>query len=293
MLGTSNPFRSSHGHDRIGGTLGSTQRSAASSERTRAQQTWLHLFQQPRASYRQVSTGISPPDQPSIESYLQTPAALALQGQQELPVVGANYEFIEPQEWPSDIVRITNNVFCTSQPYPVAKKYSNYRDDCGCDGDRCVADHGVRSWSSCINVNQDIVCDDSICFNGPECGNRMHQRLALDLISTSVGLGVLCAVAIPKDTFIIEYVGEVLLGPDARKRDDKRYQVALKEKATWSGSMDVFIDARRCGNENRFFNHSCRPNCGLYELERANTSRLILDDRYPSSTGVDVQVHGR
>jgi SET domain-containing protein len=102
----------------------------------------------------------------------------------------------------------------------------------------------------------------------------MQQQYALDLIATHVGLGVVCNAAIPKDAFIVEYVGEVLLGPDAHERPDKRYQVELKTKGSWDGPTEVFIDAARCGNESRFINHSCDPNCGLYEPEWTNTSRL-------------------
>jgi hypothetical protein len=69
-------------------------------------------------------------------------------------------------------------------------------------------------------------------------------------------------------------VGEVLLGVDARKRVNRRYQVELKTKAKWDAPTDVFIDAGRCGNESRIVNHACRPNCGLFELEWTNTARL-------------------
>ncbi|KAE8914992.1 hypothetical protein PF005_g3334 [Phytophthora fragariae] len=96
----------------------------------------------------------------------------------------------------------------------------------------------------------------------------------LDLISTPVGLGVVCDSTIPKDAFVVEYVGEVLLGVDTQKRVDRRYQVELKPKAIWDGLTDVFIDADRCGNESRFVNHACRLNCGVFELEWTNTARL-------------------
>jgi histone-lysine N-methyltransferase ASH1L len=102
----------------------------------------------------------------------------------------------------------------------------------------------------------------------------MQQQYALDLIVTPVGLGVICNVAISKDTFVVEYQGEVLLGPDAHERPDKRYQMELKTTASWDGPTEVFIDVARCGNESRFINHSCDPSGGLYELEWMNTSRL-------------------
>ncbi|ETK83250.1 hypothetical protein L915_11501 [Phytophthora nicotianae] len=193
---------------------------------------------------------------------------------QRFSSVGGDYSFVEINAWPEHIVHITNNAFCASQPYPVSRRYPTQREYCECLGGRCLVDNAPRRNSSCINVLQDIVCDDAYCFLGPSCGNRMQQNFNLDLISTRVGLGVVCGTTIPKDSFIIEYVGEVLLGPEAQQRTDQRYQVELKAKASWDGPQDVYIDAARCGNESRFINHSCNPNCKLYELEWANTSRL-------------------
>ncbi|KAE9324479.1 hypothetical protein PR003_g16721 [Phytophthora rubi] len=38
--------------------------------------------------------------------------------------------------------------------------------------------------------------------------------------------------------------------------------------------MDVFIDALACGNESRFLNNSCHPNCEMYKWGWINTTRL-------------------
>ncbi|EGZ07757.1 hypothetical protein PHYSODRAFT_529417 [Phytophthora sojae] len=121
-----------------------------------------------------------------------------------------------------------------------------------------------------------MVCDDTNCSTGNCCGNRLLQHYQLDLVSTRVGLGVVCGSAIAKDAFIVEYVGEVLLGPAALTRSNRRFQVEMKAKASWNGPTAVYIDAAECGNESRFINHSCRPNCELSELEWTNTSRLAI-----------------
>ncbi|KAG7377620.1 histone H3-K9 methyltransferase KMT1 [Phytophthora pseudosyringae] len=225
---------------------------------TRAQQEWLRLFELPHHHNYYQHERTAPTAPPVMET---------------LSIIGGDFNFVETQAWLRNIVYVANNLFAASQSYPVSKRYSSYLEDCGCAGERCISDYGTRH-SSYINVNQAIVCNDSICFVGPISGNRMKQRYNLDLISTRVGLGVMCNATIPKDAFIIEYVGEILLGTDATKRRDKRYQVATKAKASWEGPIDVFIDAARCDNESRFINHSCSPNCGLFELEWTNTSRL-------------------
>jgi len=139
---------------------------------------------------------------------------------------------------------------------------------------RCIADDGTRLTSGCINVGTNLICDDTNCSVGADCGNRFESRYELDLISTRVGLGVVCSVTIPKGAFIVEYVGEMLLYDDAVKRSDKQYLVELKTEGLWDGPVDLFIDASGCGNESRFINHSCDPNCALYEWEWTNSVRL-------------------
>jgi histone-lysine N-methyltransferase SETD2 len=66
---------------------------------------------------------------------------------------------------------------------------------------------------------------------------------------------------VKKGQFIIEYVGEVL--------DDKHYQ---KRMMQYDGERHYYflslaanqtIDASRRGNNARFINHSCNPNCQL------------------------------
>ncbi|KAE9105994.1 hypothetical protein PF005_g13146 [Phytophthora fragariae] len=154
----------------------------------------------------------------------QAPPPPALVGTS--PIIGGDYEFVEAQDWPHDIMHVTSNIFTVTQPYPVMQRYSTYRNDCGCDGDHCVVRPGERRTSSCIN----------------------HYKL--DLISTPVCLGVVCDSTIPKDAFVVEYVGEVLLGVDTQKRVDRRFQVELKMKAIWVGPTDVFIDAGRNATSN-------------------------------------------
>ncbi|OWZ09877.1 hypothetical protein PHMEG_00017348 [Phytophthora megakarya] len=179
-----------------------------------------------------------------------------------LPLVGVDFDVVEICPWPTEVVHISHNVFYCSQPFPVSKHLQVTAKNVGVIWTAALSATGL-----CINAYQDIVCDDSVCFLGPECGNRMIQHYTLDLIRTRVGFGVVCDVAIPKDAFIIEYVSEVLLGPDGRKRSDRCYQVHMKTRANWDAAKNIFINAASCGNESRCINHSCKPNCALYELE--------------------------
>jgi len=74
------------------------------------------------------------------------------------------------------------------------------------------------------------------------------------------GLGAFATQTIPKGTRLIEYAGERLTPKeaDARYPDDERgrhhtYLFAIAD--------DVVVDAAVNGNDARFINHSCDPNC--------------------------------
>ena len=74
------------------------------------------------------------------------------------------------------------------------------------------------------------------------------------------GLGVFATDAIPSGVRLIEYSGERLTPTDA----DERYpDVPGERHHTYLFAIDdtVVIDAAVGGNEARFINHSCAPNC--------------------------------
>lgn len=62
---------------------------------------------------------------------------------------------------------------------------------------------------------------------------------------------------IPADTFIIEYKGEFIKRAEFKKRFEKNGE---KNVYFLSVSKEVYIDAKKYGNESRFANHSCQPN---------------------------------
>jgi hypothetical protein len=74
------------------------------------------------------------------------------------------------------------------------------------------------------------------------------------------GLGVFAAKRIPKGSRIIEYVGERVSHDEA----DRRYEEKdANDSHTFLFIVDskTVIDAGVDGNDARFFNHSCDPNC--------------------------------
>lgn len=71
--------------------------------------------------------------------------------------------------------------------------------------------------------------------------------------------GAFATEDIPKGTMIVEYVGEKISNEEA----DKREETNDERGVTYIFCLDEnsCIDGAVGGNESRFINHSCEPNC--------------------------------
>lgn len=81
------------------------------------------------------------------------------------------------------------------------------------------------------------------------------------------GHGVFALRRIRKNTELIEYLGERISHAEA----DRRYEnKAVDDNHTFLFTVDArtVIDADHGGNEGRYFNHSCDPNCESYSHKR-------------------------
>ena len=74
------------------------------------------------------------------------------------------------------------------------------------------------------------------------------------------GLGAFARTDIPKRTKVIEYTGEKISNAEADRRYDDE---AMKRHHTFLFILNsrTCVDAAFNGNEARFLNHSCDPNC--------------------------------
>ena len=80
------------------------------------------------------------------------------------------------------------------------------------------------------------------------------------------GTGVFATQKIPKNTDIIQYVGEKISKKEGDRRSSLRIKKFLNSKIT--GSVYIFelnkkfdIDGSPLYNKARYINHSCEPNC--------------------------------
>jgi uncharacterized protein len=103
------------------------------------------------------------------------------------------------------------------------------------------------------------------------------------------GLGVFAAQKITKGTRIIEYVGEHVSHDEA----DRRYEDKdANDSHTFLFIVDskTVIDAGVDGNDARFFNHSCDPNCESVVEERRVFIEAIRDVEAGGELTYDYQI---
>ncbi|MGE5244050.1 MAG: SET domain-containing protein [Betaproteobacteria bacterium] len=76
------------------------------------------------------------------------------------------------------------------------------------------------------------------------------------------GWGVYATRRIPKNTRIIDYAGEKISNQESLKRE-RRY---IRTGHIWCFKLTnrTVVDAHVGGNDARFVNHSCRPNCYIH-----------------------------
>ncbi|XP_028849970.1 histone-lysine N-methyltransferase SUV39H1b isoform X2 [Denticeps clupeoides] len=120
------------------------------------------------------------------------------------------------------------------------------------------------------------------CRCGPDCPNRVVQRgvrysLGIFRTDDGRGWGVRTMERIRKNTFVMEYVGEIITTEEAERRG----HIYDKEGATYLFDLDYVddeytVDAAHYGNISHFVNHSCDPNLQVYNVFIEN-----LDERLP------------
>ncbi|MDY7225643.1 SET domain-containing protein [Hyalangium rubrum] len=114
--------------------------------------------------------------------------------------------------------------------------------------------------------------------------------------STIQGTGAFATRRIRKGTRIIEYTGERITQDEADKRYDDE---SMKRHHTFLFTLDenTVVDAAVNGNEARFINHSCDPNCQafiegkriyIYSLRTIEAGEeLSYDYAYERAEGMD------
>lgn len=71
--------------------------------------------------------------------------------------------------------------------------------------------------------------------------------------------------------FVVEYTGELI----SEQRRAYRSNLSYMSEVYWDNKT-LFVDAAYCGNESRFINHSCDPNCYLETCDKDGLPALAI-----------------
>ena len=150
--------------------------------------------------------------------------------------------------------RITSNIFI-----PPAKPRKN--EDYGF----CKCKSINQNCEQCDNkITFEMECNKNNCSVGSSlCKNRELQNKQWKNVNVKKtnkkGYGLFTTNNIEKNKFIIEYIGEIIDKNECNKRLQNDYKNDINFYIMNIGKY--YIDPTKKGNDARFINHSCNPNC--------------------------------
>ncbi|KAH9818889.1 hypothetical protein DFH28DRAFT_1150605 [Melampsora americana] len=138
--------------------------------------------------------------------------------------------------------------------------------------------------SGCINYLTQVECLKKECRCLQMCQNQRFQKrqyAPIEIVATErKGFRANLISHLVSDSFIYEYIGEVV-GEKAFQRRIKEYaQEGLKHFYFMQLQREEYIDATKKGGLGRFLNHSCNPNCYIGKWVRAVKSGEELTFNY-------------
>lgn len=163
---------------------------------------------------------------------------------------------------------LKNFEYIKTNEYLVRRKKNSKQDDFGggCDCKLSLSEIArgkLGCGKDCLNRVMSIECDTD-CQLGKLCTNQRFQRFqnakCTVFITENKGFGLFASVDIPKDTFIMEFVGEVVSMSAFKKRSQEYAKQKLRHCYVMTAAARNLIDATKKGNLTRFLNHSCDPN---------------------------------
>ncbi|CAN9514903.1 unnamed protein product [Ophioblennius macclurei] len=119
--------------------------------------------------------------------------------------------------------------------------------------------------SECINRMLMYECHPQVCAAGERCQNQAFTKREYTPVeihrTLSCGWGLRGVSDIKKGAFVSEYVGEMIDEEECRARIRHAQENDICNFYMLTLDKDRVIDAGPKGNQARFMNHSCQPNC--------------------------------
>ncbi|KAM4690045.1 histone-lysine N-methyltransferase ASH1L [Rhinophrynus dorsalis] len=166
-----------------------------------------------------------------------------------------------------------------SNVYVDVKPLSGYEaTTCNCKRPDNETENGCVE--DCLNRMIFAECSPNTCPCGEQCHNQRIQRhewvQCLERFrAEGKGWGIRTKEPLKAAQFIIEYLGEVVSEQEFRNRMIEQYH---NHSDHYCLSLDsgMVIDSYRMGNEARFINHSCDPNCEMQKWSVNGVYRIGL-----------------
>ncbi|XP_016021638.2 histone-lysine N-methyltransferase ASH1L isoform X6 [Rousettus aegyptiacus] len=166
-----------------------------------------------------------------------------------------------------------------SNVYVDVKPLSGYEaPTCNCKRPDDAARRGCVD--DCLNRMIFAECSPNTCPCGEQCCNQRIQRhewvQCLERFrAEEKGWGIRTKEPLKAGQFIIEYLGEVVSEQEFRNRMIEQYH---NHSDHYCLNLDsgMVIDSYRMGNEARFINHSCDPNCEMQKWSVNGVYRIGL-----------------
>ncbi|XP_033980608.1 histone-lysine N-methyltransferase ASH1L isoform X1 [Trematomus bernacchii] len=166
-----------------------------------------------------------------------------------------------------------------SNVYVDVKPLSGYETTtCNCKPRENINDKACLD--DCLNRMSFAECSPSTCPSNDQCDNQHIQRhdwvQCLERFrAEGKGWGIRTKESLCSGQFIIEYLGEVVSEQEFRSRMMEQY---FAHSGQYCLNLDsgMVIDSYRMGNEARFINHSCEPNCEMQKWSVNGVYRIGL-----------------
>nr|XP_055033870.1 histone-lysine N-methyltransferase, H3 lysine-36 specific [Misgurnus anguillicaudatus] len=146
--------------------------------------------------------------------------------------------------------------------------------------------------SECINRMLLYECHPQVCPAGERCQNQSFTKreyTEVEIFRTlSRGWGLRGVRDIKKGAFVSEYVGEVIDEEECRTRIKQAQESDICNFYMLTLDKDRIIDAGPKGNQARFMNHSCQPNCETQKWTVNGDTRVGLFALEDVPTGVEL-----
>ncbi|XP_054619165.1 histone-lysine N-methyltransferase ASH1L isoform X1 [Dunckerocampus dactyliophorus] len=178
-----------------------------------------------------------------------------------------------------------------SNVYVDVKPLSGYETTtCSCRAPENTNEKGCLD--DCLNRMSFAECSPSTCPCHEQCDNQHIQRhewvQCLERFrAEGKGWGIRTKESLRSGQFIIEYLGEVVSEHEFRSRMMQQY---FAHSGHYCLNLDsgMVIDSYRMGNEARFINHSCEPNCEMQKWSVNGVYRIGLFALKDISSGTEL-----